>query len=494
MALSFVPCPQHSTCVLVSWTAAPGALAYEVYITAKRLTTQEMDALAAGQKLDGVTTFRVGPELTAAVDDITPEGERRFYSAGVVEADGSIKPARFRAGPSHGDIPRATFNMSQPPAPPAARPAAAAAPRPSTGTTGSMRVPAASSAAPAPAPAAAATPAAAADPMAARRAAQEAARARATGHAPADTNPAAAPVHAAPVAATPAPQAAPAPAAPHTDDPMAARRAQQEAARARAAAHAAAEHAAPAPAAESAPAPEPAPAAPHTDDPMAARRAAQEAARARMRGEPVPGAAEAAPAEAHEAEVAGEPEPPGSFSARPMDLKFTGHTQTWDGTRIVWEREKENVAAYEVLVSDHPMIPEEVQELMSGESVINSGVVAVNRLTTCIIDNLTPREGRGYYAVLARARDGTRRQIACTVGDAEATSRREAPFLLPHRTGEVRALAEEQFGGAEEAAARWKSDGDDGARRDAERLARDALLIFPGHEGAKKLLQELSRR
>jgi hypothetical protein len=520
--LNFVPCPQHASCVLVSWTSAPGAVAYEVYITAKRLSAPEVDALGAGQRVEGVQTFRVGPELTAAVDDITPEGERRFYAAAVVQPDGSIHPGRFRAGPSHGDIPATSFQMSTPPAPPRA---AAAPARPSTGTTGSMRVPAA--AAPAAARAAEGAPVPD-DPMAARRAQQEAARARAAGHA-VDTAPetprsraAASPADTGSEGAVPAAAAAPvsvraAEGAPVSDDPMAARRAQQEAARARArgesvptlphadasethssapavrSAHAEAPPAAAAPSPVSSSAAE---GAPVPDDPMAARRAQQEAARARARGEAVPspeqGAAPAADSEP--SAPAGEVEPPGNFSARPMDLKFTGHTQTWDGTRIAWEREKENVAAYEILVSDHPLLAEEVQELMSGESIVNSAAVAVNRLTTCIIDNLTPREGRGYYAVLARARDGTRRPIACTVGDAEATSRHDAPFLLPHRTGEVRAMAEEMVGGAEEALERFKSGADEGARRDAERLARDALLVFPGHEGAQKVLREVGKR
>ena len=77
------------------------------------------------------------------------------------------------------------------------------------------------------------------------------------------------------------------------------------------------------------------------------------------------------------------------------------------------------------------------------------------------------------------------------LGDAAASGRLSAPFLNPNRTGELRAEVEALLADAREQWERWRSNQDAGARHEAKRMVADALLIWPGHPAAQRLLAEI---
>ena len=194
------------------------------------------------------------------------------------------------------------------------------------------------------------------------------------------------------------------------------------------------------------------------------------------------------------------PEAAGSSAAKPIappvpldepiDVRMQGATQTWDGLRIFWEREPRAVA-FEVIASDHQLFGDELADALAGKADFTTAA-AVAPSVLCVIDNVTPREARGWYAVLVRFRDGRRAPHPFKVGDAAASGKIAGPFLNPNRTGELRAEVEGLLADAREQWARWKSEQDGGARREAKRMAGDALLIWPDYPAAKKLLGEMA--
>jgi hypothetical protein len=228
------------------------------------------------------------------------------------------------------------------------------------------------------------------------------------------------------------------------------------------------------------------------EDPLEARKRAQREARQRAAADtpapPTPPPAvrsEPAPAPARE------PDPPAAVPlSESLDLRMQGATQTWDGLRIVWERDP-RAAAYEVIASDHQIFGEELADALAGRADFTTAV-AVPASVTAVIDNTTPRESRGWYAVLARGRDGHRTAHPFSVGDAATTGRASAPFLNPNRTGELRAEVEGLLADAREQWARWTSSQDGGARHEARRMVSDALLMWPDYPAAKRLLAEMT--
>ena len=235
------------------------------------------------------------------------------------------------------------------------------------------------------------------------------------------------------------------------------------------------------PPARSAPA---APAATPAEDPLEARKRAQREARARAAPDSPPTAPESAAASA-------EPPPPSSVPLEgPLDIRMQGATQTWDGLRICWEREP-RAAAYEVIASDHQIFGDELADALAGKADFTTAI-AVAPSVTCVLDNTTARESRGWYAVLVRYRDGRRATHPFQVGDAASSGKASGPFLNPNRTGELRAEVEGLLTDAREQWERWKSEQDGGARREARRMVGDALLIWPDYPAARKLLGEMA--
>jgi hypothetical protein len=176
--------------------------------------------------------------------------------------------------------------------------------------------------------------------------------------------------------------------------------------------------------------------------------------------------------------------------AEPVDIRMQGATQTWDGLRIYWEREP-RAAAYEIIASDHQIFGDELADALAGKADFTTAM-AVAPGITAVIDNTTPREARGWYAVLVRFRDGKRAPHTFKLGDAAASGKSSAPFLNPNRTGELRAEVEGLLADAKEQWDRWKAEQDGGARREAKRMLGDALLIWPDYPAAKKLLAEMN--
>jgi hypothetical protein len=180
------------------------------------------------------------------------------------------------------------------------------------------------------------------------------------------------------------------------------------------------------------------------------------------------------------------PAPPSSIPlAEDLEIRMTGANQTWDGLRICWERDP-RASAFEVIASDHQIFGDELKDALAGQADFTTAV-AVPASVTALIDNVTPRDARGWYAVLVRSRDGKRAAHPFQVGDAATTGKPVAPFLNPNRTSEVRAEAEGMIEEAREQWRRWKSEQDGGARAEAKRLVHDALLVFPGLASARAL-------
>jgi hypothetical protein len=212
------------------------------------------------------------------------------------------------------------------------------------------------------------------------------------------------------------------------------------------------------------------------EDPLEARKRAQRAAR------------EASPLESAPKEA---PPPPSAVPlAAPVDLRMQGATQTWDGLRIYWDRDPQAVA-YEIIASDHQVFGDELADALAG-TVDFTTAAAVGPSVTCVLDNVTPREARGWYAVIARYRDGARAAHGFQVGDAAASGRSSGPFLNPNRTGELRAEVEGLLADAREQWERWTSEQDGGARREAKRMVADALLIWPAYPDAARLQAEMT--
>ncbi len=208
------------------------------------------------------------------------------------------------------------------------------------------------------------------------------------------------------------------------------------------------------------------------------------------RVEATPARVEAPPARV-EATPAREPDPPSAIPLRDrLELRMQGATQTWDGLRIHWQRDA-RAAAYEVIASDHQIFGDELADALAGRADFTTAV-AVSPSVTAVIDNTTPREARGWYAVLVRGRDGRRTQHPFSVADAAQSGIASAPFLNPNRTGELRAEVEGMLADAREQWERWTSSQDGGARREARRLVADALLMWPGYPGARRLLAEMT--
>ncbi len=385
MALNLVLVPQRQSSkgMALAWAEMEGVQAYEVFVAHKRLSPEELEAAETLGGTDDCLFAKVGPEVRSVVDDVTPAGEPRFYAVAVIFADGTVKPARFRAMPDGATTASLALSSAQGPAQPAAPPRRAPAP---------------------PVPVSQA-PAAAADPLEERKRAQREARDRVT--------------------------------------------------------------------AESL-----------TEPPGPAEVFG--------RGQPfirvAPPAQPARPAQEQRAD-----EPPAAPSSVPLEheleVRMIGATQTWDGLRITWEREP-RAAAYEVIVSDHQIFEEELKDALAGRADFTTAV-AIAPAVTAVIDNVTPRDARGWYAVLVRARDGKRAAHPLRVGDAAATGKAVAPFLNANRTAEVRAEAEGMVEEARQEWQRWKSEQDRGARAEAKRLVQDALLVFPGLPSARALAAEM---
>src|SRR5437773_840768 len=200
-----------------------------------------------------------------------------------------------------------------------------------------------------------------------------------------------------PIAAPAASRAAPAAAA---EDPMEARKRAQREARARAAGEA------PAAAPEAPPARAAGPRPPAAAAPAAAAPAARPESRASEGRSESSSSASAEPP----------PQPSTIPLTDPLDVRMQGATQTWDGLRIYWEREP-RAAAYEVIASDHQIFGEELADALAGKSDFTTAA-AVAPSVMCVLDNVTPRESRGWYAVLVRYRDGKRAPHPFKVGDA----------------------------------------------------------------------------
>jgi len=414
MALNLVLVPQRQSSkgMALAWGEMEGVQAYEVFVAHKRLSPEELEAAESLGGTDDCLFAKVGPEVKSVVDDVTPTGEPRFYAVAILFADGTVKPARFRAMPDGATPASLALSSAQG----AARPAAP-----------TRR---------APPPAAVASPppaAAAEDPLEARKRAQREARVRVTAESLTEP-PGPAEVFG---RGQPFIRVAPAPESPR---------------------------AAPQP-------PPPAPAQPARPA-QGPTRSPQEQPRA-------------APQPAAEP-----PAPPSSIPLEQgLEARMSGADQTWDGLRISWDRDP-RAAAYEVIVSDHQIFGEELKDALAGRADFTTAV-AVPSSVSAVIDNVTPREARGWYAVLVRSRDGKRAAHPFQVGGAAATGKAVAPFLNPNRTAEVRAEAEGMVEEAREQWQRWISEQDGGARAEAKRLVHDALLVFPGLPSARALAAEM---
>lgn len=475
IALNLMACRQNpASQTVVMWGGAEAGASHLVLLVARRrLAPEEVDAaLAAG--LPDVDRVRVPATAGAVQDDLTPGAEPRYYGVVAALADGSFKPLRFRAG-AMSELPDGTLQYSSLGGK-ALEAAPAASPPPAPAATGPVRGPFAASAEPAPAPAPVSTGAirgpfarsaddAPPAPAPASTGPTRGPFARSADDAPA---PAPAPVSTGPTrgpfarSAEEAP--APAPAAPAVDPMEARRQAQLRAQQAAAAASGD---------------------APPAVDPMEARRRAQQQAAAAASGGDV-----VAPSRSRAAAVV-QVAPPSEFPIARFGLRMSGATQSWDGLRILWESEGKPAEAYEVVVADHPLDPDEVGDLLSGRDVGGARVRAFARSVKTVIDNVTPRDARGYSGVIARAEDGSRELIGSVAQSVDECNVREAPFFDAANLGDVRDLANGAVREAKMQLLIFSEEQDVGAWREALRLVGDALAIYPGFEPATTLEREI---
>src|SRR5207237_10411369 len=95
-------------------------------------------------------------------------------------------------------------------------------------------------------------------------------------------------------------------------------------------------------------------------------------------------------------------------------------------------------AACEIIARDHEICGDELADALAGKADFTTAI-AVAPGVTCVIDNTTARESRGWYAVIARYRDGRRAPHPFKLGDAATSGKTSGPFLHPNRTGALRA-------------------------------------------------------
>lgn len=229
-----------------------------------------------------------------------------------------------------------------------------------------------------------------------------------------------------------------------------------------------------------APAPTPA------SDAMARRRAAQQRAQ-----QAVEASDDAEPSSTTRARHEAAPRPSSDFPIAQFGLRMHGATQTWDGLRVQWETDGKEADAFEVVVSDHPLVPDEVGELLSGQSTSGAYVKVFPGSVRCVVDNVTPREARGYYAVIARTSGGDRVPVGCVAQGWDECRIARAPFYAPDDIEEVRSLANGQVREARVQFMLWNEEEDVGAWREALRLVGDALVILPGFQPALDLKKEI---
>lgn len=185
--------------------------------------------------------------------------------------------------------------------------------------------------------------------------------------------------------------------------------------------------------------------------------------------------------------------PPSDYPVDRFGLPMIGATQTWDGVRVLWEAERFEAEAYEVFIADRRLEADEAAALLRGEEISGAWVRAFPPEARVVIDNLTPRESRGWYAVVARAEGGLREVLGCTAQGSDECRVVEAPFFDPDRLEEVREMAEQQVREARAQLHWWQAEQDAGAWREALRLCGDALAILPGHPAAAALRNEIER-
>jgi hypothetical protein len=183
--------------------------------------------------------------------------------------------------------------------------------------------------------------------------------------------------------------------------------------------------------------------------------------------------------------------PPSEFPLARFGLEMVGANQTWDGLRIQWEAEGKEAAAYEVYASDHPLSPDEVGELIRGEKVSGATVRAVLPTQRSVLDNMTPRDGRAYYAVVARSDDGDRTQVGCACIGTESGGDKDAPFLDPLDLDEVRSIAAGLVQEARMQLLIFREEGEVSAWREALRLCDDARLVYPDFAPARVVEREV---
>lgn len=170
---------------------------------------------------------------------------------------------------------------------------------------------------------------------------------------------------------------------------------------------------------------------------------------------------------------------PSEFPVGEFGLRMVGATQTWDGLRIEWEPENRAVAAFEVFVAGHPLSPSEVGELVRGQPVPGAFVRAFGARVKAVIDNLTSRESRAYYAVVARSAEGERSLVGCVARSVDQGAARSVPFFDPGALSEVRGLAVGTIREARVQLMIFREERDVGAWREALRMCSDALAIYP---------------
>jgi len=178
-------------------------------------------------------------------------------------------------------------------------------------------------------------------------------------------------------------------------------------------------------------------------------------------------------------------------------LSFISYTQRPEGLRVKWRPPTEGTPIkYEVYLSQFWPSSSNIPDLLSGK-LDRTRMVEVPGNVTEVIDNVTPRDSKSYYTIVARGEQGEYWGVDFNVGDAGHLKLESPRFLDPSNMAETEAIArqvlEEARKLASTAEAMPAQPLDDRIRQfdQAIFLAQTALNVIPNWGDALKFIEEV---
>lgn len=181
----------------------------------------------------------------------------------------------------------------------------------------------------------------------------------------------------------------------------------------------------------------------------------------------------------------------------PVSLKFLSYSQVLEGLRIRWSPPAQGTPTkYEVYLSQQSLANSNIPNLLGG-NLERTKMVEVPGNITEVIDNVTPRESKSYYTVVARGKQGEYWRVEFEVGDAGHLKLVSPRFLGPSNMAETEAIARQVLEEARKRASSAKAMPaqplDDKVRQFDQAIfaAQRALDVIPNWGDALKLIEEV---